>query len=202
MLRLVRRWSALALLAPLTLVMGASASAQAIVGYGALTGASSVGASAGKAAGESTRRTMRRVGGSLSRAADAPSDGRAVKVRTAEGVVRLGFDDDDSSEDSIVVFTKWSGAEDAAAEPPVAVASLPADAPVTDTVTASASSPESLKRGGDIEDVIAEFGRPSLVINGSGTAGYDRKYVFRGPDGRRHAVLVLGGRVVNWSSEQ
>jgi|GEM_PF-6484199 len=199
-LRPGRALRALGVMCCLAAMTAAPAPAQAIVGYGALTGASSVGAAGGKAAGAATARTMRRVGGALSAASGAGA-GEPVK-RTAEGVVRLGFGNAESTPNSIVVFAAW-GAEH---EPPVRPA--PSAAPVANPAsgatapqTADAPAPSALKRGAKIEDVIAEFGRPALVVNGPASAGYDRKYVFRSPGGERRAVLVLGDRVVDWGGE-
>lgn len=191
----MRALGALCCLAAMT---AAPAQAQAIVGYGALTGASSVGAAGGKAAGAATARTMRRVGGALSAASGA---GEPVK-RTAEGVVRLSFGKAESTPNSIVVFAAWGAEHEPPVRPAPSAAAVAAPAPAAAVPQAAAApAPSALKRGAKIEDVIAELGRPALVVNGSASAGYDRKYVFQSPGGERRAVLVLGDRVVDWGGQ-
>lgn len=174
----------------LAALIAAAAAAQAIVGYGVLTGATATGASA---AGQAAAKNLGRLGAVAGPTAPLPASPR---VNGAEnGAVQLA--NRRSEEPSIVLHARWGQAVEPAADGLETVVG-PEVAPAP-AAAAATPEPTSFQRGGDIADVIAELGKPALVINGSGSGGYDRKYVFRSGDGARYAVLVLGGRIVDWS---
>ena len=55
--------------------------------------------------------------------------------------------------------------------------------------------------GTPIEDLISRFGKPLFKMVGLGAQGYNEKYIFRAPDGRRFTVFAQDGAVADITIE-
>lgn len=205
----------LALLAP------HAAQSQAIVGYGALTGASSVAAGKAGEVGKAAGKTLGRLSEQLSEAAAGsstqPRPMTAISPSSEIEVMRLeGLGS--AAPSSVVLRASWGPATEPPAADDQASATAPADpqrrvvrsdqplvaaSPPSSPSSTSPSSPApaSLRRGASMESVIADLGSPTFVMQSAGTPGYDKKYIFRTGHGARFTVLSAAGRVVDWTSQ-
>ena len=181
------------------LSLPAAASAQATIGYGALTGVSTGAASGVAASGRGAVDVLRR-------AADTGSGGVAPDRRRRRRCVRGCRDGAPNRRHRRPQPMGASGAAELATshEPSSGAPRSPADAASIDAASPATAEPPRLReraaptrieRGWTLARLRELFGRPEVAVLNLDGQGYDAKYVFESADGARYTVLTRGGVV-------